>query len=413
MFRKLITNISYSPALIESLSHFALRLRKEEFRRRIGVVFLMFALLIQLGINLFPPEAGNTASPEDTTYGGFSNVSTFLDQYDRDQHHLRDLLTEVGVTRQNIVDAKRQTITSKDALYEIDSIRHFSEADGVRMVQYKTSADYTSLATARAYLTPLKNWDTTSLAKQYGTTYTVLSGTSQTAGWFGINMHNGNVLLKQAPSHLDPQPLCKVSNETKKISDQQQQALCQKTLTQTIHNDTQDADATKVIAQPGDQLTYTFTVTNPLKDAIVLPVAVSLYDTLEYARINNIDHGTLDTTLGIVSWPEINLKAGESHTYTLTASVLRDIPATNQGISTPSSYDCVMTSLLYDSKHVAVACPPVKNIESVTRNLPRLNTTWFAVEVIAVLCIIYLYLRSHLIKEEVRLIRKDINAGNI
>ena len=47
MFRKLVSNIAFSPALVSQLGFYAKRLRKEETTRRIGLIFTVLALVVQ------------------------------------------------------------------------------------------------------------------------------------------------------------------------------------------------------------------------------------------------------------------------------------------------------------------------------------------------------------------------------
>jgi hypothetical protein len=47
MFRKLVSNLSFSPALVGQIAFYAKRLKKEETTRRLGLLFTVFALIIQ------------------------------------------------------------------------------------------------------------------------------------------------------------------------------------------------------------------------------------------------------------------------------------------------------------------------------------------------------------------------------
>lgn len=47
MFRKIVSQLSFSPALVGQLSFYAKRLRKEQATRRLGLVFVAMALVVQ------------------------------------------------------------------------------------------------------------------------------------------------------------------------------------------------------------------------------------------------------------------------------------------------------------------------------------------------------------------------------
>lgn len=63
MFRKIVSNLPFSPALVGQLSFYAKRLRKEEVTRRIGLIFTVFAIAIQSLAVFVPPEASNASTP--------------------------------------------------------------------------------------------------------------------------------------------------------------------------------------------------------------------------------------------------------------------------------------------------------------------------------------------------------------
>lgn len=63
MFRRIVSNLSFSPALVGQLGFYARRLRREEATRRLGLVFTALALVVQSLAVFSPPEAANAATP--------------------------------------------------------------------------------------------------------------------------------------------------------------------------------------------------------------------------------------------------------------------------------------------------------------------------------------------------------------
>jgi hypothetical protein len=63
MFRKIVSNLPFSPALVGQLSFYAKRLRKEETTRRMGLIFTALALVVQSLAVFSPPEAANASTP--------------------------------------------------------------------------------------------------------------------------------------------------------------------------------------------------------------------------------------------------------------------------------------------------------------------------------------------------------------
>lgn len=61
MFKKIVSQLSFSPALVGQLGFYARRLRKEQTTRRLGLVFVVLALVVQSLTVFQPPEAANAA----------------------------------------------------------------------------------------------------------------------------------------------------------------------------------------------------------------------------------------------------------------------------------------------------------------------------------------------------------------
>lgn len=59
MFRKIISNLPFSPALVGKLGVLARHLKREELSRRLGLVFVVLTLIIQSLAVLRPPESAN------------------------------------------------------------------------------------------------------------------------------------------------------------------------------------------------------------------------------------------------------------------------------------------------------------------------------------------------------------------
>ena len=55
MFRKIVSNLPFSPALVGQLGFYAKRLKKEETTRRLGLIFIALALVVQ-SLAVFQPS---------------------------------------------------------------------------------------------------------------------------------------------------------------------------------------------------------------------------------------------------------------------------------------------------------------------------------------------------------------------
>lgn len=104
MFRKLVSNVSFSPALVGQLGFYARRLKKEEATRRIGLIFTALALVVQSVAVFSAPEPANAASGNDLIYGGIRSHSDMMSAYDRDQK-FRNVMTMARISRSDLAKA--------------------------------------------------------------------------------------------------------------------------------------------------------------------------------------------------------------------------------------------------------------------------------------------------------------------
>lgn len=94
MFRKIVSNLPFSPSLIDQLSFYSRRLRKEQATRKIGLIFTALALIAQTVVFVAPAQSTLAASANDIIYnGGGKTKSGIIRAYNnnRDQLGRRDI----------------------------------------------------------------------------------------------------------------------------------------------------------------------------------------------------------------------------------------------------------------------------------------------------------------------------------
>lgn len=200
MFRKLISNLAFSPALVGQIGFYAKRLRKEEATRRIGLIFTVLALVIQSLAVFVPPEAANASNPSNFIKGGVTSIDDYLKHYDQNTNNIKDLFDQLGITKANIAAAKPSTVNSKDIPSSWGLSSTFSAAQGDKEYTIRTSNG--GLRTFHHHSLAL--WDSLTYTKKYGSTYDVYQGVSSTGQWFALSKVCGNLLLKTNP----PAPKC-------------------------------------------------------------------------------------------------------------------------------------------------------------------------------------------------------------
>jgi uncharacterized repeat protein (TIGR01451 family) len=65
MFKKIISNLPFSPALVSQIGLYSKKLRKEKAIRRLSLVFVILTLIIQSFAVFQPPESANAADSTD------------------------------------------------------------------------------------------------------------------------------------------------------------------------------------------------------------------------------------------------------------------------------------------------------------------------------------------------------------
>ncbi|HMI09383.1 MAG TPA: hypothetical protein VK497_03230 [Candidatus Saccharimonadales bacterium] len=619
MFRKIVSNLAFSPALVGQLGFYAKRLRKEETTRRIGLIFTALALIVQSFAVFSPPESANASSNSDFIPGGVKSVTEYMTYYDRNYNNIKDIYTSLGITRTELATTTTSTVNSKD-VYSWGMASRFSAAQGERTYQYQKGAG----GTGTVYYRPLSLWDSKPYTKANGSTYTVFVGHSAKFGWFALMKDCGNFTAKRVPP-APPKPsaacqditvqklsttsfrfnsksiatngatisgftytvkngagaviytktvasgptdytqaspgtysvslavntslgkkestTCKesftvapppavpaaactnltaaISNRTIvqlagesvtsggatvskyvfTVKDSSGKAVATRTVTsnqlkvsadsltlssagkysvslevttstgvktstqncvtnftivppavctfnpqlpanspdcqpcpgdssiwikdkeceakvvetKTAVNFTQgNVDATTVISKASDRVTYTINIENTGLTEATVPVEEKLDDVLEYATLVDNGGATFNSATKTLSWPAIKLAAGQKQSRVFVIELASTIPASPQGMSDKTSYDCIMTNTFGNTVDINVDCPTEKQVEQVITALPTTGPTenmLFAGGVLAVVA--FFYARSRQMKKEVRLIRRDLNAGTI
>lgn len=335
MFKKIVSQLSFSPALVGQLGFYARRLRKEEATRRLGLVFVVLALVVQSLVVFQPPQAANASSSNDFIPGGLGlgsarSLDNFLAPYDRNERHLKDIMNYFGITREEIVATKFQqmTVGTKKSY-------GFENRAGSTTIPI-TDASFNTVTTI--YGRPLTIWG--AAPTDY---YWAYVGHSAKGGWFAILQVCGNLVTENYPEKpTPPSPANIVANKT-------------------AVNSTQNIDATKAAAKENDKITYTVNAKNTGGTAKAMTLSDNLTDVLKYAKLVNNGGGTFNTSTNVLSWPAVNLAPGASVSHTYTVQMKSSL------VSTTTS--CTMRNNFVDKiVTVPVACstPPAKLVVSKT-----------------------------------------------
>lgn len=531
MFRKIVSNLPFSPALVGQLGFYAQRLRKEEATRRMGLIFTALALVVQSFAVFTPPESANAANGNNVIYGGFKSKDELMTIYDRNKDSaghkdLQQIYKQFGITRSDIANSKWTTFNSRDFNNTIQSV-------GRSTYSFQRTPIKVDGTSTTVYSSQLSKFDSTSWTTKNGSMYTAVVGKRAVDGkWFAImsgcgnpayitlpppppvagcsaltitpisrtkftfkatastsngatisgysyvvkNSANSTVYSKsvsstaktnsityefskdgkytvqttvststgqktgadcQKPLTVTPEPRCVLnpdfpasSPECKPCEDDEtiwykdKDCTSDFQLTKNVKNVSKIIDdANNTTAKSGDRLEYRLTVKNVGKTTGSYAIEDNLADVLEYADLIDTGGGTLlkksaDVPVeraGTITWPTVEIKPGASIVKIVSVQVKSAIPATPQSLGNPESYNCRMVNdFAGNNTTVLLPCPTPKVVEQVVSELPKTGPTenmMFAGVVLAV--VVYFYARTRQVKKEVRLIRRDLNAGTI
>lgn len=80
MFNRMISNIATNPSFLGQFAFYANRLKKEESVRKLGLVFIVLAMLVQITASMFPAQKSLAASSNDIIYGGVSSKADLVNK---------------------------------------------------------------------------------------------------------------------------------------------------------------------------------------------------------------------------------------------------------------------------------------------------------------------------------------------
>lgn len=199
MFRKLVSNLPFSPALVGQLGFYAKRLRKEQVTRRLGLFFTIFAIIIQSFAVFSPAEQVSAATGSSIIEGGVKSVQDILNVYDagaRGQNDYKDIVDYFGITRAELAAMSNEVkyVCSTDDDKSIISFgrqHHYSAAEGELVHNIpRQNGGFATL-----YSVPLYRFD--SVHNRPMNCYDSYIGHSASVGWFAIMRKCGNMQIKK------------------------------------------------------------------------------------------------------------------------------------------------------------------------------------------------------------------------
>ena len=388
MFRRLITDLSYSPSLIGEVSLYAQKLRKEQKIRLIGLVLFTIAAAFYTFTLLYPAESSNAANQADIISGGFENKNQLIQYYDDNTQNFKDIASNLGITRDDLLTTKLDTIKMSDPKnYVASRISLSGKNNGEVVVNTPFYDDYSR----PIYLTKV----TSNLGPiDENRTYKALTGKSKSIGNFAIIKNSGDIVLKSIPE------------DKVKKSDFKTQIILNN-ISKSSNNDTNTLNSY-------DLVKYTIIAKNKSDKEQVYDSKLDVSDVMEYGDIIDSGSAILDDKNKTLNWSSLAVQPGESTSYDFSVHVKSTIPATAQGSSNSKSYDCIMQVSADNTIQAPVRCPTIKIFEIAAHKLPRVNKTYvYTFNMVVLITLILIYLTILQYRKEIKIIRNEINQGTL
>ncbi|MFC2454065.1 MAG: hypothetical protein ACFNUB_03170 [Candidatus Saccharibacteria bacterium] len=378
MFRKLVGNLSFSPSLVGRLSNYAKSLKKQKKMRLIAVYISILALFLQMFGIILSKNNNILTHESNILYGGVMSKEDFIRRYKQNDLSIRALLSSIGISKNNIETANSENILPNHHIYKY----HIA-----RVALPNISNKYYSIP----------GLDTTLYVSKIDTinnTEPALLGVASSIGNFAILLNSGDILTENLPKNAYDLYPNNVDIKT------------------TINNNSaQDYKNTTI--SPNSLINYTIDVKNILDKNILFSTSTYIGDILEYADVVNISDGDIDDNKTI-HWINKNIPQNSSVQYSFSVRVKSQIPTTAQNPLLPHSYDCKITSTLPGDKSLNIPCSIIKQMELKLHKLPHLSETHILLTSLGTLLLsVLLYIKSNQYYEEIRLIRHNINKGNL
>jgi hypothetical protein len=350
MFKKIVSQLSFSPALVGQLSFYAKRLKKEQTTRRLGLVFVALALVVQSLVVFQAPQAANAANANDMIPGGLGfgssrSLNTFVGPYDRNERNLKDTMDYFGISRNEIVTAQFTHFTVNNKI-----TWGYENRAGATAVPITNSA---GAQVTTLYGRPLKMNNPVN-SEIYG-----YVGYSNKIGWFAIMQVCGNLVTDIYPS-APPAPAPPPTPPT----------AAKLTYKKSSVNTTQgNIDATKTTAKVNDKLTFKLTATNSGETTTSIDFNDNIADTLNFSKLVDTGGGTLNTATKVLSWKSVPVAAGATVTKSFTVQMNSSLETTKE--------DCKLVNSFTDSTvTVPVGCtlpPPHIVLSKTAQNISQGN----------------------------------------
>jgi len=449
MFKKLLSNLPFNPSLINDVSFYAKRMRMESRIRKLGIVFIILAVFVQIIAIISPPEPTLATSNNDIIHGGFSSQVQAVNYCRANTQNFATILAYHGVNCEILSRSAVKTIKSTDYNKQLRSMGRVPQGPRIVRTGKPTNETTVNIGGTNYYMRNLWAWDGLSHS-----TYKMIVMKNAQNQTIMVMFNCGNIVTignytpppppkpqpKPEPRPQAPTDVCKeipglqttleecdvCPNIPGTQSDRNQCYPCPEAendtsttaclvMEKTASNETQGfSKADGTLANANDVIVYKLETTNKgsqtVKDFIV---EENLSDVLEYAAVVDLSGGRLDDQ-NIVRWPKKDIAAGSTLVQEVSVKIKDPIPQTPVSSSNPGSFDLVMANV-YFGNSVNIKLPPsvIKSTELVVQTLPSTGPGLTLISSFFITVFVsYFFARSRLLAKELVIVKEDfVSSG--
>jgi hypothetical protein len=203
MFKRLLSNLPFNPSLIDQVSFYTKRMHREESLRRLGLGFIVLAMVVQMFAIISPPEPTLASSGNDIINGGFSSREQAVNYCRNNTQQFGTILAYYQVTCETLGSAATVQLKSTDHSKELDSMGRIAQGAKIAKTGKATNEYSVSIDGRTYYMRNLWAWDSGS-----SSTYSALKMTNSKGQVIYILFNCGNIITvgKYTPPPPPPPP---------------------------------------------------------------------------------------------------------------------------------------------------------------------------------------------------------------
>ncbi|HVI60903.1 MAG TPA: hypothetical protein VM535_01960, partial [Candidatus Saccharimonadales bacterium] len=126
MFEKLLSQLPYNPGLVQQMSFYSRRMREEASIRRVGMVFIVLAFMVQFFAVLSPPKSTVASSDNDLISGGIGSAGDAARHCRNNSRGFGGILDTYGITCQQVANAQTVRLNSGAHNGDLFSMGHLA-----------------------------------------------------------------------------------------------------------------------------------------------------------------------------------------------------------------------------------------------------------------------------------------------